>query len=209
MRALFSRLQGRRVSPLEAELMAARPEPSARLVDSIVTLVRPRASTRPSKLRLGYAGALTAAMVAVLGATGGLAYAASAVHLTSSPAKHSAPRSAACSQYAVRPRVSGRKPAAGRVGSTVTISGSNFSGASRVTRVTFAGDKKASFHVASDTKLTARVPNGAKTGGITVTNCAGSATSPKFKVIAGKAKKSSHHGAKHHAAKHHAAKHHH
>lgn len=196
MRALFSRLQGRRVSPLEAELMAARPEPSARLVDSIVAMARPRAS----RLRVAYAGALTATMVAVLAATGGLAYAASAVHLTSSPTKHSAPRSAACSQYAVPPRVGGRRPARGRVGTKVTITGSHFVGVSRITKVIFGGGKKArTFHVLSNSKLTTAVPSGAKTGPITVENCAGSDTSPKFTVLG----KSKHHAAKHHAAKHH------
>ena len=182
MRAMFKRFRHGSASPLEAELMAARPEPSARLVDSIVALVRPRETARPSWLRLAYAGVLTAAMVAVLAATGGLAYAASAVHLTSSRPAHSSPSSAACSQYAKAPRVSGVKPGAGKVGSTVTISGSNFSGTSKVTSVTFAGGKKASFRVASNTKLTAKVPKGAKTGGITVANCAGSATSKKFTV---------------------------
>src|SRR5579884_4061783 len=114
---MFKRFKQRRVSPLESELTAERPEPSARLVHSIVALLNPRGTgSRAPRLRLGYAGALTAALVGVLAATGGFAYAASAVqraahavHITSSKPRvaASAAVSSACSQYAMAPVVTG------------------------------------------------------------------------------------------------------
>ena len=140
MRSLFRRFRHARASSLEAELLAARPEPPQRLVESIVAMVRPRSGARPARLRLGFAGGLTVALVAVAGATGGFSYAASAVahvtravHVTSakpSPAPVAAV-SSACSQYAVAPIVTGIAPTSGKVGTSVVITGSNFSGDER------------------------------------------------------------------------------
>jgi hypothetical protein len=65
-------------------------------------------------------------------------------------------------------------PIAGPVGATVTILGSNFTGA---TSVTFDG-VSASFTVNSDSKVTATVPLGASTGPIVVTAPGGTFTSP-------------------------------
>lgn len=59
-------------------------------------------------------------------------------------------------------------------GTTVTITGTNFSG---TTAVQFNGTNAASFSVVSSTSITAVVPSGASTGAITVTNAAGTGTS--------------------------------
>jgi len=65
-------------------------------------------------------------------------------------------------------------PTSGPVGTQVTITGTNFTGA---TRVTFGGVKATTFSVDSDTQITATVPVGAKTGKIQVTTPQGTGTS--------------------------------
>ena len=192
MRSLFSRFRHTKMSGIEAELLASRPAAPKGLVESIVAMVRPRYGARPARLRLAFAGGLTVALVAVAGATGGLSYAASAiaqvtrvVHITSqSPPSLSAPvRTAACNQYAVAPFVTGISPTSGVVGSSVLISGLHFSGNSAVSSVKFRLNRSASFLIINSMKLTATIPVGAVTGGITVSNCAGSATSTRFTVL--------------------------
>ena len=77
------------------------------------------------------------------------------------------------------PVVTGFSPTSGPVGTGVTISGSNLTGA---TAVMFGGIF-AAFPVPSDTQITATVPGGAKTGPITAVTPAGSATSSQsFRV---------------------------
>jgi uncharacterized protein (TIGR03437 family) len=71
------------------------------------------------------------------------------------------------------PTVSGFSPTSGSVGTSVTISGSNFTGASAVR---FNGTS-ASFTVNSASQITATVPSGASTGPISVTTSAGTGTS--------------------------------
>lgn len=71
------------------------------------------------------------------------------------------------------PSISGFTPTSGRTGTTVTISGKNFTG---VTAVKFNG-KSAAFTVVSPTQITATVPNGATSGKVTVTTGAGTASS--------------------------------
>ena len=71
------------------------------------------------------------------------------------------------------PTVGGFSPLSGLVGSSVTVTGSGFSG---VSRVAFNG-VSASYSVTSPTQLTATVPTGATTGRITVTTAAGTGTS--------------------------------
>jgi hypothetical protein len=71
------------------------------------------------------------------------------------------------------PTISGFTPPSGKQGTSVMISGSNFTGA---TSVSFSG-RGASFTVNSATSITATVPNGAKSGPIRVTTPAGTATS--------------------------------
>lgn len=72
---------------------------------------------------------------------------------------------------AVIPNVTGFSPAAGGPGSSVSITGTNFTGA---TGVSFNGTPASSFTVNSDTSITAVVPSGATAGPITVSNPSGS-----------------------------------
>src|SRR5207302_622175 len=71
------------------------------------------------------------------------------------------------------PRIASFSPASGPVGTTVTISGTNFTGATAVTFNT-AG---AGFTVDSASSMRAQVPSGATTGPIRVTTPSGTATS--------------------------------
>jgi hypothetical protein len=71
------------------------------------------------------------------------------------------------------PTISGFNPGSGPVGTSVTITGSGFSGA---TAVAFNGTA-AAFTVAGSTQITATVPGGASNGPITVTTPTGTATS--------------------------------
>jgi len=63
------------------------------------------------------------------------------------------------------PTVSGINPTSGPLGSTVTITGTNFTG---VTAVRFFNNVLATFTVNSDSQITAIVPNAAVTGPITI-----------------------------------------
>jgi IPT/TIG domain len=79
------------------------------------------------------------------------------------------------------PTISGFTPTSGPVGTSVTISGTNFTGA---TAVTFNGVSATSFTVTSDTAIQATVPTGATTGPLRVTTPAGTATSTNvFTVV--------------------------
>ena len=77
--------------------------------------------------------------------------------------------------FRVTPAILSFNPTSGSVGTHVTITGISFTGA---TKVTFGGVKATTFSVDSDTKITATVPAGAKTGKIQVTTSGGTATSP-------------------------------
>jgi uncharacterized repeat protein (TIGR03803 family) len=74
----------------------------------------------------------------------------------------------------VVPAISGFSPTSGRVGTSVTITGNSFTGA---TSVTFGGVAATSYQVVSDTKVTATVPTGAVTGPVAITTPGGTATS--------------------------------
>jgi hypothetical protein len=74
---------------------------------------------------------------------------------------------------ASQPAITSFSPTSGRTGTSVTITGTGFTGANRVR----FGNKNASFTVNSPTQITATVPGGAKTGKISVTTPAGTATS--------------------------------
>ena len=65
----------------------------------------------------------------------------------------------------IEPRVLGFSPTAGPVGTSVTIVGTGFSGA---TAVRFGGVPATLFGVTSDTRIIAIVPTGARTGRIMV-----------------------------------------
>ncbi len=71
------------------------------------------------------------------------------------------------------PTVTGFTPAAGPVGTTVTVTGTGFTGA---TKVAFHGTS-AAFRVNNAARITATVPSGATTGTIAVTTPGGTATS--------------------------------
>jgi hypothetical protein len=82
--------------------------------------------------------------------------------------------------FAVVPTLSGFSPAGGPVGTTVTLTGSGFTGA---TGVAFNGTA-AAFTVVSSTQITATVPSGASTGRLSVSTPAGKASlSTWFQVV--------------------------
>ena len=72
------------------------------------------------------------------------------------------------------PAVTSFIPTSGPVGTSVTLTGTGFTGASKVA---FHGTAATSFSVASATKITAAVPSGASTGTIAVTTAGGTGTS--------------------------------
>jgi len=76
------------------------------------------------------------------------------------------------------PTIAKVTPAHARVGATVTLTGTNFTG---TTSVTIQG-VPARFKVVSATKLTLTVPTKAKSGAITVTNPSGTSTSKPFTI---------------------------
>jgi uncharacterized repeat protein (TIGR03803 family) len=77
-------------------------------------------------------------------------------------------------QFKITPTIHSISPTSGPIGTVVTINGS---GLIQTTKVTIGGAKVTAFSVDSDSKVTATVPSGAKTGKISVTTAGGSATS--------------------------------
>jgi outer membrane protein assembly factor BamB len=83
---------------------------------------------------------------------------------------------------AAAPTISSFSPASGTISTTVTITGSGFTGATKVTFNAVA----APFTVTSDTQITSTVPSSASTGPITVTAPGGTvASAKKFTVTPG------------------------
>jgi uncharacterized repeat protein (TIGR03803 family) len=76
-------------------------------------------------------------------------------------------------KFIVVPGILSFTPTSGSVGTSVTITGTSFTGARRVT----FGRARATFTVDSDTQITATVPTGATTGKIQVTTPGGTAIS--------------------------------
>lgn len=72
------------------------------------------------------------------------------------------------------PTITGFSPASGLVGASITLTGTNFTGA---TAVSFNGTAATAFTVDSATQITVTVPSGATSGKISVTTPDGSATS--------------------------------
>ncbi len=79
------------------------------------------------------------------------------------------------------PAIQAITPATGYAGSTVTLSGNGFAGA---TAVNFTGAAATTYVIPNDWELVATVPSGATTGPISVTTPAGTATSGTFTVTA-------------------------
>lgn len=81
---------------------------------------------------------------------------------------------------AIIPVITSFSPTSGSVGTSVTINGNTFTGA---TQVTFGGVAATTFKVVSDTEVTATVPTGAVTGPIAITTKGGTgASSTNFTV---------------------------
>src|SRR5438093_2564745 len=89
------------------------------------------------------------------------------------PPRRSSNLSASTFTVIPAPTITSVTPTSGPVGASVTINGTNFTGA---TAVTFNGNC-ASFSVTSDTAIQATVPTGATTGPLRVTTPGGTATS--------------------------------
>jgi uncharacterized repeat protein (TIGR03803 family) len=77
-------------------------------------------------------------------------------------------------KFFVLPTISSFTPPSGPIGTVVTITGNNLTGA---TKVTFGGVKATTFSVTSDTQISATVPTAAVTGKIQVTTAGGSVSS--------------------------------
>lgn len=82
----------------------------------------------------------------------------------------------------IAPSISSFTPASGRVGTIVSVYGTNFTGA---TSVTFGTTTTTSFTLVSPTRINVSVPVGATTGPIKVTNAAGTATSAATFTVTG------------------------
>jgi len=76
--------------------------------------------------------------------------------------------------FRVTPSLKSFSPTSGSVGTVVTITGVSLT---ETSKVTFGGVKATDFTVNSDTKVTATVPSGAKTGKIGITTAGGTASS--------------------------------
>src|SRR5436309_3246147 len=77
-------------------------------------------------------------------------------------------------QQPAAPTITSFSPTSGAVGSSVTITGSAFTGA---TAVKFNGTASTTYTVNSDTQITATVPSGTTSGPIAVTTAGGTGTS--------------------------------
>jgi uncharacterized repeat protein (TIGR03803 family) len=82
--------------------------------------------------------------------------------------------SASKGPFTVEPHISTFSPTSGPVDTEVTITGTTFAGASKVT---FGGVDATTFEVVNDSEVKALVPSGAKTGTIAVTTPGGTGTS--------------------------------
>ncbi|OPY84251.1 MAG: IPT/TIG domain protein [Syntrophorhabdus sp. PtaU1.Bin153] len=81
------------------------------------------------------------------------------------------------------PVISGLVPTSGAVGSTVTLTGTNFGAARGSAYVSFNGTPATSYASWSNTAIRCLVPAGATTGPVTVTTAAGTSAGMTFTVI--------------------------
>lgn len=77
-------------------------------------------------------------------------------------------------KFLVVPQILNFTPASGPVGTSVTVNGNSFTGA---TKITFGGVAATSYKVIKDTQMDALVPTGAVTGKIAITTVGGTGTS--------------------------------
>lgn len=81
-----------------------------------------------------------------------------------------------------KPAISGINPASGKVGDTVAVDGSAFG--STAGKVLFGGGVAGAIQGWSDTKISVKVPTGAKSGAVTVQNSVGTSNGFNFTVTA-------------------------
>ena len=162
---------------IEAELKRSRPKPSDQLVRAIASRLNPRpVPVVRARARFGAAAVLTASLVAFIGATGGISWAGGG---------GGGGGGSAGTQYAVAPTISGVSPSNGKAGSSVTVTGTNFTGASAIDSATVNGDG-ATFTVTGSTTLSLTIPVSESPGvaSIVVHNAAGdSNTNTDFTVL--------------------------
>jgi hypothetical protein len=82
------------------------------------------------------------------------------------------------------PTITSISPSSGPVGATLTITGTNFSSTASSNTVNFSGDVTATPSSASSTQLIVNVPDGAQSGGVTVTTQNGTSNSVTFTIAA-------------------------
>jgi hypothetical protein len=201
MKTWFTHWKKGRGLDIEAELKASRPTPSSHFVKSIAAHVNPRPVTSvPTRSRFALATAVigTGVLVAAVGASGAFSSAASglhsaarsvaqSVHLDSAPlplpGNHSVGagggnggQTSAAAQYLGAPTITKVSVSVGKVGTSVTVTGTDLGG---ITGVTVATLSVTSFSNPSTTSLMFQVPatSSAVVGPVTVTNPAGTATS--------------------------------
>ena len=81
-----------------------------------------------------------------------------------------------------RAAVSGFSPSAGSVGTVVTIKGKDFGSSRGASRVEFGGVEARSYPAWSDSRIKCKVPDGAKSGPVSVITGGGTASSMNFSV---------------------------
>jgi len=186
---LFNR---RRERDIESALRRERPKAPATLVKAIANRINPvQGSPVQRRARIAGFAAVTATMAVILGATGGLSSAANGIasvgtsvaHVTGLSTTHNnAPPRSAGGTYDSAPMIFGFSPGSGKVGATVTVSGANFTGDNAITDVTLDGSE-VNFFVTSTSSLTFKVPTGATSGPISVTNAQGTDTSTSDFIV--------------------------
>jgi hypothetical protein len=174
---------------LGKRLRADRPAPSSDLVNSITSRFESRTESTRRGLRIGFAGALTAAALGALAAVGGVSYAATqASHAYSAvkqvvvakptvvnKAKPPHKPTSAGKTYGIPPLINNVSPRKQKCLHKINILGHGFLG---TTSVEFNGVPSPFWFVNSEHKIVARNPCGSGTGPVTVVTDGGTAVSP-------------------------------